>query len=114
MKHLFACRFRQLTGLPCPNCGTTRALLALLRLDVARAVRLSPVAGIGVALLAIRTARSSTVPGAEREHVSPSLEFVLVAMLALGLLRALLVALRVETPFTFEHIDRRSAVEGAR
>ncbi len=113
MKHLFACRFRQLTGLPCPNCGTTRALLALLRLDFARAVRLSPVAGIGVALLAARGARS--VPaGRGREHVSPSLEFVLVAMLALGLLRALLVALRVETPFTADHMERRSVLEGAR
>lgn len=34
---LLACPFKSLTGIPCPGCGTTRAALALARLDVAGA-----------------------------------------------------------------------------
>lgn len=36
------CPFRILFGLPCPGCGMTRALTALLRLDFSSAVRLHP------------------------------------------------------------------------
>ena len=36
------CPFRILFGLPCPGCGITRALLALIRFDFASAVRLHP------------------------------------------------------------------------
>ncbi len=34
---LWSCPFKTLTGIPCPLCGTTRAALALGRLDVAEA-----------------------------------------------------------------------------
>jgi len=39
-----ACLFRSMTGLPCPTCGSTRAVLALARLDLAGAVVLNPLA----------------------------------------------------------------------
>jgi hypothetical protein len=38
------CPFKHLTGLPCLSCGTTRAALALLRGDVARAFAFNPLA----------------------------------------------------------------------
>lgn len=36
------CGFANLTGLPCPGCGTTRGLSALLHGEVAQALRLNP------------------------------------------------------------------------
>jgi len=41
------CLFRSMTGLPCPTCGSTRAVLALARLDLAGAVALNPLAAAG-------------------------------------------------------------------
>ncbi|MDX2018160.1 MAG: DUF2752 domain-containing protein [Planctomycetota bacterium] len=45
------CLLRRATGLPCPTCGSTRAILALTRLDPAEALRLNPL----VAALALLT-----------------------------------------------------------
>jgi hypothetical protein len=36
------CLFRAATGVPCPTCGGTRALLALVRFDVAAALAWNP------------------------------------------------------------------------
>ena len=36
------CPFRAITGVPCPTCGFTRALLALLRGDLMGSLRLHP------------------------------------------------------------------------
>lgn len=50
------CPFREATGLPCPGCGLTRAVIALLRGDIADAVKqhaLAPLAALaGVTLVA--------------------------------------------------------------
>jgi hypothetical protein len=47
----YVCYFRGLTGWPCMTCGSTRALGALARLDLAAAVTANPLAvAVGVAL----------------------------------------------------------------
>ena len=38
------CLFHRITHLPCPSCGSTRAALALLRLDLAQAFAWNPLA----------------------------------------------------------------------
>jgi hypothetical protein len=46
------CPFRELTGLPCLSCGTTRAALSLLGGDLAAALRFNPLASVaGIAFL---------------------------------------------------------------
>src|SRR5215470_7844276 len=45
------CLFRSVTGLPCPTCGTTHALLALSRLDWSGALMANPLATIGAIAL---------------------------------------------------------------
>ena len=42
-----ACPFRSILGLPCLTCGSTRAALALSRLDLWTAVKLNPLAAAG-------------------------------------------------------------------
>jgi hypothetical protein len=37
------CPFREMTGMACPTCGATRALIALLKGDVMTAFRMNPV-----------------------------------------------------------------------
>lgn len=39
---LFGCPFRRMTGIPCPLCGMTRAVLCLLRGDVSGAFHCHP------------------------------------------------------------------------
>lgn len=51
--HLPQCWTRQITGLPCPACGSTRSLQALGNFDFAQAFLLNPLlVALGVALLA--------------------------------------------------------------
>lgn len=42
--HLRSCTFRELTGIPCPTCGTTRTALALLSFDIGGAFAINPLA----------------------------------------------------------------------
>ncbi len=40
------CPFKELTGLPCLSCGSTRAALALLRGDIGAALQTNPLAAV--------------------------------------------------------------------
>jgi hypothetical protein len=43
-----ACVFHALTGVPCPACGTTRAVLALAQLDPRAAIEFNPLVTVGL------------------------------------------------------------------
>jgi hypothetical protein len=43
-----ACLVKSAFGLPCPACGGTRALAALLRLDIPAALHANPLACLGI------------------------------------------------------------------
>jgi len=43
------CPWHELTGWPCPGCGTTRALVRLLHADLSGALALNPLAACAVA-----------------------------------------------------------------
>jgi hypothetical protein len=45
-----ACPFRELLGVPCPTCGSTRALVALARIDLGAAFGWNPLAASAVIL----------------------------------------------------------------
>jgi hypothetical protein len=47
------CWIRELTGVPCPTCGGTRSLLALLRCDLPTALRFNPLFTLGCVALTI-------------------------------------------------------------
>ena len=42
--HFRSCTFRNITGIPCPTCGTTRTALALLDFDFCTAFVVNPLA----------------------------------------------------------------------
>jgi hypothetical protein len=81
------CRFRALTGLPCPTCGATRGAAALLRGDVGEAFAMNPLlmlvaAAVAVLLLARLVAgvgpALSTRPGEGRWLFAGALLLVLL------------------------------------
>jgi uncharacterized membrane protein YccC len=65
------CAFKAFTGVPCPTCGGTRALLALARLDAGAALAWNPLVTLGVAVFfagglvaLVRALRGQGVPDA--------------------------------------------------
>jgi hypothetical protein len=56
--HLILCGFRLLTGLPCPGCGITRGLSALLHGRLIQALEFNPFAMVVLLVLALLWLRS--------------------------------------------------------
>lgn len=81
------CLFRELTGLPCPTCGATRAALALTRLDLAGAIAFNPLATLGalVFILGGAAAAGGSLAGRplrEPPLAGPALRWAAVVALA--------------------------------
>jgi hypothetical protein len=53
------CHFRELTDIPCPTCGSTRLVEALLRFDVGEALRWNPLVFLGFSAAAVWAAASA-------------------------------------------------------
>jgi hypothetical protein len=71
-----ACPLRSVTGIPCPLCGMTRAVVAALHGHLLDSLRFNP-AGIVVVLVAL-----ALVAGLRLDRIRPQ-PWVLVAMVAL-------------------------------
>lgn len=94
------CPLANLTGWPCPSCGLTRAALALLRGDVARALALHPLVPLVLLLLSafagsawfgyVRTGRPALRWTASRSRLESVLE--VAALLTCAALIALWLA----------------------
>jgi Protein of unknown function (DUF2752) len=72
-----ACPLRTLTGVPCPMCGMTRAVVALVHGHVLDSLRFNP-AGIAVAIIAIALIAGFRI---ERIQIPPWVLIVLAALL---------------------------------
>ena len=69
LAHVFGltlCPLKRLLGVPCPTCGTTRAVVLLLRGDVCGAFALQPLAMAVAVLLAPALAVARVVVGGAR------------------------------------------------
>jgi hypothetical protein len=67
------CPFHALTGLPCPTCGVTRALAALVAGNLGASLRLHPAVLPGVALAAAYAAYAWLVVGLRLPRLRVSL-----------------------------------------
>lgn len=80
------CPIRELTGIPCPGCGMSRAWLSLLRGDFAAAWRYHPLfwlVPVALALLFVKKGPLATVKGRAVLWSLIALTFVLVYLLRL-------------------------------
>jgi hypothetical protein len=72
---VWVCAFRELTGLPCPGCGMTRAMSALCKGQLERALSyhpLSPLVFVALLMLAVIT----FLPQRSRAIVLPQLHLL--------------------------------------
>jgi hypothetical protein len=67
------CTFHAITGLPCPTCGGTRALLALLDGQVFQAVAWNPMVALTVVAFPVYAAYGAWVTALNRRRVRLSL-----------------------------------------
>jgi hypothetical protein len=68
-----ACLLRELTGLPCPGCGTAHAALALARLDLRGAISFNPLATVGALFFVLGGAAAAAVYASGRPLFEPRL-----------------------------------------
>jgi len=80
------CPFRRLMGVPCLTCGSTRALVALARIDLGAAFLWNPlVAGAGILFIAggvVALAAALAGRGVETPRPTPLLRAALAAAIA--------------------------------
>jgi hypothetical protein len=50
---VFPCVFKEITGIACPTCGSTRSLICLSRFDIFSAFRFNPLVFIGIILFSL-------------------------------------------------------------
>ena len=96
--HLWPCVFAELTGLPCPGCGITRATVALVQGDWRTSWAFHPFAGFFV-LAGMLVAAGGLLPYSLAEGLATKVEvfeqrtklpaIILVAVVCFGLLRML-------------------------
>lgn len=67
------CLFRELTGLPCPTCGTAHAALALARLNLPGAFASNPLATLGALVFLLGGVAAASVSLAGRPLREPRL-----------------------------------------
>ena len=67
------CLFRELTGLPCPTCGTAHAAVALARLDLPHAIAFNPLATVGALVFLLGGAAAAMASLADRPLQEPRL-----------------------------------------
>ena len=67
------CLFRELTGLPCPTCGTAHAALALARLDLPHAIAFNPLATLGALVFLVGGVAAAVASLAGRPLAEPRL-----------------------------------------
>jgi uncharacterized protein DUF2752 len=67
------CLFRDLTGLPCPTCGTAHAALAIAHLDLSGAFAINPLATLGALLFLLGGAAAAAASLAGRPLREPRL-----------------------------------------
>jgi hypothetical protein len=79
------CLFRRVTGFPCPTCGSTRSVLALVRGDWATSLRSSPLLwAVGATLAGWGLLRWRRGPLPIPERIRPWLLGVGLAALAIN------------------------------
>jgi len=77
-----SCPFRFFTGIPCPACGTTRALLALTRLDFSESIFYNP-AALAVVALVMVFAHAKTLRRKLSKRTINTVMFILVFVVLL-------------------------------
>jgi hypothetical protein len=79
------CPFRFLTGIPCPGCGMTGAIFAIIRGDIRAAATYNPFAALLLVLLVLSLAPDNTLRRLPRQ-VTDAVPYALgVSLLFIGL-----------------------------
>ena len=84
--HLPACPVKSVSGLPCPSCGSGRAMVALSRLDFGRALSMNPLAVVGTLVFGLGGLVAGARAAGDRPlwRVPRQLPPAIVALVAIG------------------------------